>query len=289
MERRRRTTGPHPARQRLRELLPASVGVRARASARARTWIRDSSSAASERRAPPPVRISTTGSEGTACSSIPLAEHARQPPGEPIPAMHLTDFGVARDGDAAAVFDHGRRRSAARLRRSQSRSKYDADERSRRHSDWLRITGWRRSIRSGPCVRRRPCGGRVLGSLRCRERGRSAAARRGQPAELSSRDPFRDRFASRHRSVLAQRVRAGARESRGAARTQAPLIVEDTPSLYLYRLRMGAHEQTGVAGCFSLDEYERTSSRSTSGRGATRRTIARVTSSSCARRPAWSF
>ena len=27
--------------------------------------------------------------------------------------------------------------------------------------------------------------------------------------------------------------------------------------LYFYRLRMGAHEQTGVAACFSLDEYDR--------------------------------
>jgi uncharacterized protein (DUF1015 family) len=35
----------------------------------------------------------------------------------------------------------------------------------------------------------------------------------------------------------------------------APLVVEDSASLYLYRLRMGAHEQTGIAGCFSLDEY----------------------------------
>jgi uncharacterized protein (DUF1015 family) len=36
----------------------------------------------------------------------------------------------------------------------------------------------------------------------------------------------------------------------------APLIMEETPSLYVYRLRMGEHEQTGVAGCFSLDEYD---------------------------------
>ena len=33
----------------------------------------------------------------------------------------------------------------------------------------------------------------------------------------------------------------------------APLVLEDEPSLYLYRLRMGRHEQTGVAGCFSVD------------------------------------
>jgi uncharacterized protein (DUF1015 family) len=37
----------------------------------------------------------------------------------------------------------------------------------------------------------------------------------------------------------------------------APLVFEQAPTLYVYRLRMGAHEQTGVAGCFSVDEYER--------------------------------
>lgn len=42
-----------------------------------------------------------------------------------------------------------------------------------------------------------------------------------------------------------------------AIRQQAPLVLEDTPALYCYRLRMGAHQQTGVAGCFSVDEYER--------------------------------
>ena len=38
---------------------------------------------------------------------------------------------------------------------------------------------------------------------------------------------------------------------------EAPLVIEPEPSLYLYRLRMGSHEQIGVAGCFSLDEYDR--------------------------------
>ena len=36
-----------------------------------------------------------------------------------------------------------------------------------------------------------------------------------------------------------------------------PLLQESKPSIYVYRLRMGFHEQTGIAGCFSLDEYER--------------------------------
>jgi hypothetical protein len=47
-----------------------------------------------------------------------------------------------------------------------------------------------------------------------------------------------------------------ARENLRALRAQAPLVVEDEPSLYLYRLRMDGHEQVGVAGCFSVDEYE---------------------------------
>lgn len=42
-----------------------------------------------------------------------------------------------------------------------------------------------------------------------------------------------------------------------AALRQSTLVVEDAPSLYLYRLRMGGHEQTGVAACYSLDEYDR--------------------------------
>jgi uncharacterized protein (DUF1015 family) len=38
---------------------------------------------------------------------------------------------------------------------------------------------------------------------------------------------------------------------------EAPLMVEDSPSLYVYGLKMGKHVQTGVAGTFSIDEYER--------------------------------
>jgi uncharacterized protein (DUF1015 family) len=47
-----------------------------------------------------------------------------------------------------------------------------------------------------------------------------------------------------------------ARENFIALRANAPLVEDDTPSLYFYRLRMGDHEQTGIAGCFSVDEYE---------------------------------
>jgi uncharacterized protein (DUF1015 family) len=35
------------------------------------------------------------------------------------------------------------------------------------------------------------------------------------------------------------------------------LVLDDEASVYLYRLRMGAHEQTGLAACYSIDEYDR--------------------------------
>jgi uncharacterized protein (DUF1015 family) len=40
-------------------------------------------------------------------------------------------------------------------------------------------------------------------------------------------------------------------------RLRASMVVEREPSLYLYKLRMGAHEQTGLAGCWTLDDYDR--------------------------------
>jgi len=39
--------------------------------------------------------------------------------------------------------------------------------------------------------------------------------------------------------------------------TKSSFELEAEPSVYFYRLRMGAHEQLGVAGCFSIDEYDR--------------------------------
>jgi len=53
-------------------------------------------------------------------------------------------------------------------------------------------------------------------------------------------------------AVYAQAVR-----NLEALTRQAPMVLEPEPSLYLYRLRMGSHEQVGVAGCFSVDEYDR--------------------------------
>jgi uncharacterized protein (DUF1015 family) len=38
---------------------------------------------------------------------------------------------------------------------------------------------------------------------------------------------------------------------------ECPLEIEETPSLYLYRLIMGRHEQTGLVACCSVEEYDR--------------------------------
>jgi len=51
-------------------------------------------------------------------------------------------------------------------------------------------------------------------------------------------------------------VYAKAVENFCALKKAAPLVVEDAPSLYVYRLRMGAHVQHGVAAGYSLAEYE---------------------------------
>lgn len=52
-------------------------------------------------------------------------------------------------------------------------------------------------------------------------------------------------------------VYARATENFNDLRGRAPLIVEEVPSLYVYQLHMGGHVQTGIAACFSIEEYDR--------------------------------
>jgi len=51
-------------------------------------------------------------------------------------------------------------------------------------------------------------------------------------------------------------VYAKAVESFSSLKVKAPLVQEAEPTLYVYRLRREQHVQTGVAGCFSVDEYD---------------------------------
>lgn len=57
-------------------------------------------------------------------------------------------------------------------------------------------------------------------------------------------DPYDDRVYDAAAGNLEQLVGA------------APLVMENEPSLYVYRLLAAGHEQTGLAACFALDEYD---------------------------------
>jgi uncharacterized protein (DUF1015 family) len=55
--------------------------------------------------------------------------------------------------------------------------------------------------------------------------------------------------------IYADAVYQKASDNFDRLRRTAPLVIEDRPSLYIYRLHMGAHVQTGVAAAYSVDEY----------------------------------
>jgi len=56
--------------------------------------------------------------------------------------------------------------------------------------------------------------------------------------------------------IYADEVYAKAASNFDRLISSAPLIIEDEPSFYFYRLRMGGHEQTGLVACCSIDEYD---------------------------------
>jgi len=56
--------------------------------------------------------------------------------------------------------------------------------------------------------------------------------------------------------IYSDQVYAQAAAAFAELRKNCPLITEETPSLYVYRLRMGAQEQTGIVACCSVDEYD---------------------------------
>ena len=56
--------------------------------------------------------------------------------------------------------------------------------------------------------------------------------------------------------IYADEVYEKARENFERFKADGTLVEEDEPSLYIYRLVMGDHTQTGVAAAFSVDEYD---------------------------------
>lgn len=57
--------------------------------------------------------------------------------------------------------------------------------------------------------------------------------------------------------IYSDEVYAKAADNFASLIRNCPLVVEETPSLYLYRLIMGEQEQIGVVACCSVDEYDR--------------------------------
>ena len=56
--------------------------------------------------------------------------------------------------------------------------------------------------------------------------------------------------------IYSDEVYGKAADNFAKLRRECPLQAEETPSLYLYRLIMGEHEQIGVVACCSVDEYD---------------------------------
>jgi uncharacterized protein (DUF1015 family) len=57
--------------------------------------------------------------------------------------------------------------------------------------------------------------------------------------------------------IYSDEVYGKAAENFDQLRKECPLTPEETPSLYLYRLIMGEHEQIGIVGCCSVDQYDK--------------------------------
>src|ERR1043166_10078201 len=56
--------------------------------------------------------------------------------------------------------------------------------------------------------------------------------------------------------IYSDKVYTKAAENFEKLKKDCPLNQEETPSLYLYRLIMGNHEQIGIVACCSVDEYD---------------------------------
>ena len=85
-----------------------------------------------------------------------------------------------------------------------------------------------------------------------------ARARLRQSPQLSACVAAGDRSSAGNQSARG-RGHERARANFNQLRLAAPLVVEETPSFYIYRLEMGGHVQTGIAACYSIDEHDRDS------------------------------
>ena len=185
----------------------------------------------------------------------PVTAHRAMPPADPIPAG--ADGGVRRrarprDGRArcppSARRRHDRRTSAAASRqpptsRSRGPLRYNLSAMATLHP----FRALRPNAANASRIAAVPYDVVNTDEARALADGNPLSFLRVSRAEIelpAGTDPYADAVYQR------------AAENFAALRKSA-LVVEDEPSVYFYRLRMGSHEQTGLAACFSLDEYDR--------------------------------
>ncbi len=102
--------------------------------------------------------------------------------------------------------------------------------------------------------------GRTAGLLRAlrrrQHRGGAGARRSGIPLSFLHVTRSEIDLPDEHRSAFRRGLRPGANGISRPCGARRRSQVEAEPALYLYRLKMGDHVQTGVAGTWSVDEYE---------------------------------
>ena len=214
----------------------------------------------------------------------PVLEHRRVPPGDPVPADQMAAYAEARSsllgelGPLAVGSPADRRHALTPARAALGRGARPEASPRRRTAPCSLAS--RFGHRAGPAGHAETIAYNgqvsmaVLHPFRAlRPRPDQAAAVAAVPYDVVSTDEARSsppgiRSASctcrAPRSTCRptpirmrrRRLRDGrAATSRGFA-AEAPLVQEAEPSVYFYRLRMGGHEQTGLAACFSVDEYD---------------------------------
>jgi uncharacterized protein (DUF1015 family) len=87
---------------------------------------------------------------------------------------------------------------------------------------------------------------------------------REESVELAKGNPWSFLHISRSEICLpaetdpySERVYSKARENFNELIKSCPMLTENEPRLYIYRLKMGSRQQTGIFATFSIDEYDR--------------------------------
>ena len=242
---RQRPHGAPAARVGLRVVLPAPVGVRAGNQRRC------SGRAGADRRA-----SGVDGAGHRSASSLRSAEERRlrEPAaGAPEPAARRS-----RPGSAMAAFDVERETALRSSRRSAAPAAHPPARRSRDAPVIMSVSMAAlapfRALRPAPSAAARVAA--VPYDVVNTDEARALAA--GNPLSFLHVSRAEIDLSARHRSVRATRSTRRRCQNFERLKSEAPLLIEDDAEpLRLPAAHGRALTQTGVAGCFSLDEYER--------------------------------